>query len=135
MVSGVLMSIRPTYSAAIFAGTKTVELRRRRPSFEAGTRVLVYSTSPSQHVEGVFEVGGVLGAEPSILWEEVKDRAGVDRATFDAYFAGCELAYAIEVVSPRRVRPQKLPIRPPQSYQFLRARQQTHRALLQLAYA
>jgi hypothetical protein len=33
MTPGVLMSIHPQYADAILAGTKTVELRRRRPSF------------------------------------------------------------------------------------------------------
>lgn len=132
MVSGVLMSIRPEYSDAIFAGTKTVELRRRRPSFAAGTRVLVYSTSPTKQVDGLFEVGDVLAAEPAALWDLVRDRAGVDRETYDSYFAGCEFAYAIEVVDPQRVPPVSLPMRPPQSYQFLRPRQPAHRRLLKL---
>lgn len=132
MVSGVLMSIRPEYSSAIFAGTKTVELRRRRPSFSAGTRVLVYSTSPTQQVDGLFEVGDVLAAEPAELWERVGHRAGVDRGTYDSYFAGCDLAYAIEVVDPQRVPPVELAIRPPQSYQFLRPRKEAHRRLLEL---
>lgn len=134
MVSDVLMSIRPVYAEAILSGAKTVELRRRRPSFGSGTRVLVYASSPTQHVEGVFEVGEVLEASPEALWRQVKERAGVDRATFDAYFAGCATAYGIEVVNPRRIGPTKLPIRPPQSYQFLRSQTHAHRPLLQLAY-
>lgn len=133
MVNDVLMSIHPEHAEAIFAGTKTVELRRRRPSFGAGTRVLVYATSPTQQVDGVFEVGGVIEGAPAALWRAVKARAGVDRATFDGYFDGCDVAYAIEVVQPRRIEPHALPIRPPQSYQFLRGRERTHRALLQLA--
>ena len=45
---GVLMSIRPQYAEAILSGEKTVELRRRRPSFSAGTTVLIYSSAPLQ---------------------------------------------------------------------------------------
>lgn len=133
MVTDVLMSIRPVYAEAIFDGTKTVELRRRRPSFVDGTRVLVYSSSPHQKLQGTFEVGGILADEPHVLWEEVGERAGVDRQVFDAYFAGCAVAYAIEVKNPKRIKPTRLSIRPPQSYLFLRSRERRHRSLLRLA--
>jgi predicted transcriptional regulator len=135
VVTDVLMSIRPVYVDAIFAGTKTVELRRRRPSFGIGTRVLVYSTAPEQRIHGTFDVGGVLHDAPPVLWRAIKDRAGVDRATFDAYFAGCQEAYAIQVENPRRIDPAVLPIRPPQSYQFLRPQRSAHRDVLRLAPA
>ena len=135
MVSSVLMSIRPMYVEAILDGTKTVELRRRRPSFPAGTTVLIYATSPDKKVQGAFEVGGVLEGAPPDIWERVKDRAGLDRSTFDQYFAGSEMAYAIEVVRPRRTVPTPIAIRPPQSYQFLNPRHRRHKAVLSLAVA
>jgi predicted transcriptional regulator len=135
MVTDVLMSIRPVYSNAIFDGSKTVELRRRRPSFSPGTRVLVYSTSPDQRVQGAFEVRGVIADAPDALWAAVQHRACVDRQTFDAYFAGCETAYAIEVENPRRIQPVPLPMRPPQSYQFLSPQEPEHRDMLRLASA
>ncbi len=135
MVTDILMSIRPMYAEAIFAGTKTVELRRRRPSFSKGSRVLVYSSSPSQKLQGTFEVGGVLADEPDALWAKVSKQAGIDREAFDAYFAGCATAYAIEIKNARRIEPTRLAIRPPQSYLFLRSRERRHRRLLQIAHA
>lgn len=135
MVSDVLMSIQPRYAEAIFDGIKTVELRRRRPSFARGARVLVYSSSPHRRLQGTFDVGGVLAADPESLWLRVEGRAGVDRSTFDAYFHGCSIAYAIEIENPRRIAPAELGIRPPQSYLFLRRREPRHRRLLRLAEA
>lgn len=135
MVSNVLMSIRPAYAEAILDGTKTVELRRRRPSFTAGTHVLIYSSSPHQEIQGAFQVGGILAEEPQALWERIGQRTGIDRETFDAYFAGCPVAYAIEIKNARRVKPTRLSIRPPQSYLFLRSRRRGHRQLLKLATA
>jgi predicted transcriptional regulator len=129
----VLMSIRPVYAEAIFAGTKTIELRRRRPSFPIGTRVVVYSTAPEQRLHGSFEVAGILEAQPEELWRTVHKRAGVDRSAFDIYFNGCDLAYGIEIAGPRRITPTVLPIRPPQSYQYLRAQRPKHRDILRLA--
>jgi predicted transcriptional regulator len=132
---GVLMSIKPGYAEAILNGTKTVELRRRRPSFGEGTTVVVYSSSPQQRVEGTFTVGRLLEAAPEQLWDLVSHRAGIDRPAFDAYFAGCPTAYAIEVRRPRRIKPARLRLRPPQSYLFLRSGVRQHRPLLRLVGA
>ena len=135
MVSSVLMSIRPVYAEAILSGAKTVELRRRRPSFGEGTTVLIYATSPDKRVRGAFEVDGIIEGAPAALWETVANRAGIERAVFDAYFAGADTAFAIEIVNARRVRPSPIPMRPPQSYQFLDRKRQPHRSVLRLAVA
>jgi len=90
----VLMSIRPQYAEAILSGSKLYELRRRRPSFGAGSRVIVYSSSPDQRLLGTFEAGTILAANPETLWGLVHGQAGIDRSAFAAYFAGCDIAYA-----------------------------------------
>jgi predicted transcriptional regulator len=131
----VLMSIRPEYAEAIFSGTKTFELRRRRPSFAAGSRVIVYSSSPDQQLLGTFEAGEVREAHPQRLWRAVSREAGISREAFDAYFEGCEIGYAIEVRSPRRLAPVSLRFRPPQSYLFLKPGQRAHRSVLKWATA
>jgi predicted transcriptional regulator len=129
----VLMSIRPQYAEAILSGSKLYELRRRRPSFGAGSRVIVYSSSPDQQLLGTFEAGAILEANPETLWKLVRGQAGVDRPAFAAYFVGCDLAYAIEVRSPQRLKPTRLRFRPPQSYLFLRGGQRGHRRVLRWA--
>jgi predicted transcriptional regulator len=135
VVSDVLMSIRPAYAEAILSGAKTVELRRRRPSFGPGTRILIYATSPERRVRGAFEVRGVLEGSPARLWETVAHRAGIARTTFDTYFAGSDTAFAIEIANPRRIAPAAISIRPPQSYQFLDPKRGRHRSILSLAPA
>jgi predicted transcriptional regulator len=129
------MSIRPEYAEAIFSGSKTFELRRRRPSFAAGSRVIVYSSSPDQQLLGTFEAGNVHEADPEDLWQLVSKQAGITRKAFDAYFDGCDFGYAIEVCSPKRLSPKPLRFRPPQSYLFLRPAVRRHRAVLQWATA
>lgn len=135
MVTAVLMSIKPAYADAIFEGLKTVELRRKRPSFAVGTTILVYSSSPNRALEGAFESGDVLALPPSKLWRKVSSQAGVDRATFDAYFDGCDIGYAIEITNPRRIKQARLSFRPPQSYLFLRRGRRSHDRLLRFAAA
>lgn len=129
----VLMSIRPQYAAAILTGSKTFELRRRRPSFAEGSRVVVYSSSPDQRLLGTFEAGAVHEADPAKLWRVVCKSAGVTREAFDAYFDGCEVGYAIEVRSPRRLDPKPLRFRPPQSYLFLTPARRAHKTVLRWA--
>lgn len=131
----VLMSIRPEYAAAIFSGSKTYELRRRRPSFAPGSRVVVYSSSPDQRLLGTFEAGEIQEQSPSKLWKIVSQTAGISRKDFDAYFAGCEVGYAIKVRFPTRLDPKPLRFRPPQSYLFLRSGQRAHQSVLRWATA
>lgn len=129
------MSIRPEYAEAILSGAKTFELRRRRPSFPEGSRVIVYSSSPEQQLLGTFRSGQIHEASVSDLWGLVRNKAGVSRAAFDAYFAGCDRAFAIEVREPQRLEPQRLRFRPPQSYLFLTPRRSGHRGVLRWAAA
>ncbi len=133
MADDVLMSIRPRFAEAILAGKKTVELRRRRPAFAPGTSVLIYISMPEQKVAGRFEAGEVISKAPSALWREVGQRSGVSKAEFDAYFAGCRVAHAIEIRRPARIRPDRLTFRPPQSWQYLRRSDERHRPLIRRA--
>lgn len=131
----VLMSIRPEYAEAILSGAKVYELRRRRPSFAAGSRVVVYSSSPDQRLLGTFEAGAVHEAEPQTLWAAIDGRACISAEAYEEYFAGCRVAYAIEVRAPRRLAPKPLRFRPPQSYLFLRPGHRGHSSVLRWAAA
>lgn len=119
-----LFSIRPAYAQAILDGTKHVEFRRTPLSPEVA-HVVVYSTSPVQQVVGTFDVEGVDNDSPAVLWDRYAHVGGITRDAYDAYFTGCESAYAIRVRRPvplatplslGRVRPG---LRPPQSFQYL----------------
>ncbi len=133
MAEQVLMSIRPRFADAILSGKKTVELRRRKPGFGEGTTVMIYASAPEQKVAGHFAVGSVISASPSELWQRVGQRSGVTKAEFDAYFAGCAVAHAIEIEQPTRLSPSRLAFRPPQSWQYLRQEKRCHQKLLALA--
>lgn len=123
-----LLSIRPKYAAAIFAGTKRVELRRKRPRISQGSRVLVYETAPTMALVGAFEAGGVLRATPAELWADVRTAAGVTRQRFTEYFAGATEGFAIEVneawlfakpLSLERLREALPGFHPPQGFKYL----------------
>ena len=134
-MAAALMSMKPWFAEAILVGNKTIELRRRRPNLDAGSRVLIYASAPMKAVVGWFEVGAVIEAEPIALWHEVGPAAGVTQSQFDDYFAGRLVGYGIEIVDVGRTNPVPLGIHPPQSWQYLRETVAAHRVLMALQAA
>jgi predicted transcriptional regulator len=123
-----LLSIRPQFATKIFNGSKTVELRRVRPSVSAGDLVLVYASSPTRALLGAFEVDRVLCSTPSTIWSEIEDCAGVSRTEFDEYYAGAKKAFGIfikrtwlfdEPVKLPALRQKRAQFRPPQGYHYV----------------
>jgi predicted transcriptional regulator len=124
-----LLSIRPKYADMIFAGTKTVELRRVRPTIQAGDLVLVYVSSPTKEMQGAFRVGKTVSGTPSAIWKKFGNQTGVTREEFDTYFTGKDQAHALLIEDawtlPKPVRlaclrKEKQGFRPPQSFHYIR---------------
>ncbi len=123
-----LLSVKPEYASKIFAGSKTVELRRTRPKLNEGDLVVIYVSSPVKAIQGAFEVGQIFAGSPAGLWRKVKDRSGLTWNEFSTYFADAEIGYALEI---RKTWIYKAPIKlhcirrlwddfnPPQSYRYL----------------
>jgi predicted transcriptional regulator len=103
--SDVIISIHPGYADAILDGTKTIELRRRIPELANGTRLWIYATRPTAAVVGVATIADVNRAHPSKIWEKYKKSAGVDHASFKAYFDGAQEAVAILLGAVKRIGP------------------------------
>lgn len=123
-----LMSIHPRYAEALLAGTKRVELRKRplAPDVHA---VVVYATAPVGRVVGSFTVVGQDIDTPAQIWDRHAQHAGIDKAGYDAYFAGSPRAVAIGAARPVRAA-TPLPLaelpgctRPPQSFAYLTSEQ------------
>ncbi len=123
-----LLSIRPEFAGGIFAGRKTVELRRVRPRVSRGDLVIVYATSPLKAVVGHFDVGGVFEETPTALWDKVAGNAGITHEQFSSYYEGARSAFGISIENPREFREglglsflrQELQgFHPPQSYHYL----------------
>lgn len=98
-----VIAIKPVYAGRIFAGSKRVELRRRRLKCAAGERLWVYESGPVCALAGWLEVVTVHVGTPEEIWARWSEVAGVDRAAYDAYFAGASVAYAIEVGRAERI--------------------------------
>ena len=124
-----LLSIRPRFAQMIFAGTKTVEVRRVRPTINTGDLVLVYVTSPTKELQGVFRVGKTVSGSLGSIWNQFGEKTGLTLAEFDTYFSGKDQAHALIIEEawtlskPVRLaclRKEKRGFRPPQSFHYIR---------------
>ena len=124
----VLMSIKPKYADLIFAGTKTIELRRVCPKVGPGDLILVYVSSPRMALVGGFEVAGIVSGEPQTLCKEWQTQSGVKKETFLHYFQGAATAYGIIIghtwqfdfaTELKALRRRKGGFHPPQSYRYV----------------
>ncbi len=122
-----LLSIRPRFVELIFAGTKTVELRRVKPRVKAGDLVVVYASGATKGMVGAFEVAGVTAAAPSSIWRKFNGGSGLTKREFDSYFAEASVGYAIRIgkrwkirkpVPLNTLRKRRSGFRAPQSYHY-----------------
>lgn len=94
-INDALISIRPNYAEAILSGDKTVEIRRRIPAIDVGTRLWIYATHPVRAVVGSAVVVEVIEGSPDQLWESYMDRIAVAQCEYDEYFSGKDRAFGI----------------------------------------
>ncbi len=89
----ILLSIKPKYVEQIINGTKKYEFRKHLAKKRID-KIIIYSSSPEQHVIGEVEVLGCLAMKVTPLWEYTKNNAGISRENYREYFKGCNNAYA-----------------------------------------
>ena len=126
--NAVLMSIRPQYANKIFAGTKTVELRRVKPkTLDGGDLIFVYVSSPVKSLVGAFRVASVVEKPLTPLWRAVRNHAGVTRAEFLSYYEGVDTGIAIfikdiwllpEPIHLAQLQKEVKDFYPPQSFRY-----------------
>ena len=92
-----LFSLKPWYADLIFDGTKKAELRRKIASGVEGRDAFVYVSSPTMALRGGFRIGRVWRGCPEAVWRTVRHVVSVDKGAFDSYYAGQQIACAIEI--------------------------------------
>ncbi len=118
----VLLSVKPKYVKSIIDGEKRYEFRKAIFRNRSINRIFIYSSAPVKSIVALFEISTILEDHPAVLWDTVKDHAGIDDAEFFSYFAGRLRGYAIgienlwefeEPIDPYETMPGFVP---PQSY-------------------
>ena len=130
-----LLSIKPEYAAKIFSGEKTVELRRVRTRLTQDDIVLVYVSSPSKALVGLFEVEKIIQEKIELqqdiknYWNLVYEKAGISSQDFEKYYQGASFFVGIFLRNPKKfdvsvnlenLRQQIPEFTPPQSYRYLK---------------
>ena len=123
-----LLSIKPKYAKKILAGNKTVELRKNKPKIDRGDIVLIYESSPTMAMVGYGIAECIIEGAPNKLWELVGDNAGIIKAEFNEYYAGCTYGCAISFTKVKRlkktidlesIKEKWRNFHPPQIYQYV----------------
>lgn len=119
----ILMSIHPEFAAKIISGKKRFEFRKVTPKRIVKTIVL-YETKPIGLVTAEAEVSGMCYGTPDMVWEHVKNYAGITEEEFRNYYAGCDnvVAYRLGDIHlfdiPLTLEDYNLKY-PPQSFTYL----------------
>jgi len=130
----IVLSLKPYYAEMLFAGVKTIELRRRIATGFKGREVFVYVSSPVQKIWGGFRVHEIRSGAPDELWAHIEAKAGVERVEYDAYYSGSGVAHALHVshvwqhdapVALGVVREALPEFRPPQSWRYAKGQELT----------
>ena len=98
----VLLSIKPKYANAIFAGTKKYEFRRsifKNPNIKT---IIVYASSPVQKVIGEFEIETILKEDIKTLWNLAKNDLWSEKESFFEYYKGKETGFVIKIKEPKK---------------------------------
>ena len=135
-----LMSIKPKWARELYSGKKTVEFRKNSPS--VGSLVFLYESTPVRAVTGFFIVSAILSSRASHVWYATKvlkstwKSGSVNRDDLFKYAGGADgKCRAILAEAPWRfpeerwTKLEKYAVRPPQSWQTLRANHYGENAL------
>lgn len=99
----VLLSVRSPHVERLLAGTKTIEFRRRRWSVPDGTRVLLYGSREHRAILGSITIKATHVGTRTAMWRVHGAESGLTRQEYRDYFAGSEIAVAIEVANVARL--------------------------------
>lgn len=127
-----LMSIKPKWAKELYSGKKTVEFRKSSPA--VGSLVFLYESAPVRAVTGVFGVSAILCSSAVHVWyateklkcvwksgtvksDELFEYAGGPRGKCCAILANAPWRFPEEWWP----KLEKFAVRPPQSWQSLRA--------------
>ncbi len=92
-----LISIKPEFAEKIFNGEKSIELRKATPSVDPGDIIIVYCTLPVKAVIGYCRVESILKMAPEQLWQEYRNRLGIDEKRYQEYYKNVDMAIGISL--------------------------------------
>lgn len=122
-----LVSVKQHYTDQILQGSKTIELRKSRPSVSSGDSIIIYCTSPVKAIVGVATIENVITHTPDEMWRLHSRKLGITKSDFFGYYENSDKAIGIVmshiVRLPEQIQlssiKQSIPtFSPPQTYRY-----------------
>jgi len=124
-----LVSVKQEYTNQILQGSKTIELRKSKPSVSCGDSIIIYCTSPVKAIVGTAIIENVITHSPAEMWKLHSQKLGITREAFFDYYGNSDKAIGIVLSHitrlPEQIRlssiKQSIPkFSPPQTYRYFR---------------
>jgi predicted transcriptional regulator len=93
----ILISLTPRHAGNVFAGTKTVELRRRPMQISRGTIAWIYVKIPVGAIIGCVRIDSIHIRPPKTLWRDFAPVSGLSKSEFFNYFDDVPKGTALEI--------------------------------------
>lgn len=122
-----LISVKPEFAEKIVNGEKSIELRKCSPKVSKNDMVIIYSTDPVMAVVGICKVEEIIKMNPTMMWNGHKEKLGIDKKRFMAYYedsknaigivlkAACRLDQQIQLRVIKKIFPK---FSPPQTFRY-----------------
>lgn len=123
-MKAILITIQSEYASMIYAGYKTIELRKQTPKVPIGTPCLIYEPLPIGRVTGYFIYAGSFEFDTLCTEQSLLKKAGISYSRMRDYYAHQLIGVAWRIKMPRPFK-YTYPLsifnvsRAPQSYQFI----------------
>lgn len=123
-MKAILITIKSEYVSLIYAGYKTIELRKRTPKVPIGTLCLIYEPLPIGRVTGYFIYAGSFDFDTLCIDQSLLMKAGISYSKMRDYYASQLIGVAWQIKKPRPFR-YTYPLsiynvsRAPQSYRII----------------
>lgn len=123
----ILLSIKPIHAMKIMEGIKNIEVRRKiGKSFKPNTKIIIYSSSPMQHIIGSAIIDKVVKKKPEDVSTDELVQACLQKSELDSYLSNnceCFLIYLKEIKKAEKYITMKelnnIGIKIPQSFRYI----------------
>ncbi len=122
------ISIKPKYLELILEGSKTIELRKCKPSSFFDSYMILYATNPEKKVVGICELEEVIETTPKNMWASHSNHLGINKNEFFSYYSGTNIAIGLKIknviridkfLSLESIKAVEPGFSPPQTYKYI----------------
>ena len=99
-MKAILITIKSEYASQIYAGMKTIELRKRTPKVPIGTPCLIYEPLPIGRVTGYFTYAGSFHFDTLCTRQSLLKNAGMSYFKMRDYYAFQVIGVAWRIEKP-----------------------------------